>query len=301
MDIHQLEIFLSVIETGSVTAAAARMGLSPGAVSQQLQKLAGEVRSELFVKAGRRLKVTPAGMRLAERARPLLAHLEELHQEFGGDADGDSRPFHMATGVTTLIHRLGPSLRMLRRRYPKSHIQVTVAATEEMVEGLVSRRFDLAIISLPVDDARLHIVPLYEEELLVLQPSPRRLTGWHVGTVAPEELRRLPFLLYPPHSNMRMLIDGFFRELALEPEVIMEASDTEVIMRLVESGFGQAILPEYALRRSPRHFRAMRVEGRRLVRRQAIATIRSTYPRMLTSDIAGFLRQRLGKAQSDPE
>jgi DNA-binding transcriptional LysR family regulator len=164
-----------------------------------------------------------------------------------------------------------------------------------MVEGLLSRRFDLAIISLPLEDERLNIVPLYDEELLLLQPSARRVTGWHVGSVAVEELTRLPFLLYPPHSNMRMLIDRFFAGLGVDPEVIMEASDTEVIMRLVESGFGQAILPEYALRRNPRHFRVMRVDGKRLVRRQALATVRTAYPRLLTSEIAGFLKQRLGK------
>jgi DNA-binding transcriptional LysR family regulator len=290
-----LELFLSVIETGSVTEAAARAGLSPGAVSQQLHKLAAETRAELFVKSGRKLKVTPAGRRLAERAGPLLAHLKELRQEFGGGPDTDARPFHLASGATTLIHRLGPALRLLRRRYPKSHIQVTVAATEEMVEGLLSRRFDLAIISLPLEDQRLNIVPLYDEELLLLQPSARRVTGWHVGSVAVEELTRLPFLLYPPHSNMRMLIDRFFAGLGVDPEVIMEASDTEVIMRLVESGFGQAILPEYALRRNPRHFRVMRVDGKRLVRRQALATVRTAYPRLLTCEIAGFLKQRLGK------
>jgi len=57
---------------------------------------------------------------------------------------------HFATGVTTLIYQLGAPLRQLRKRFPNAEIRVTVGVTEEMVAGLLERRFDLALISLPV-------------------------------------------------------------------------------------------------------------------------------------------------------
>ena len=48
-----------------------------------------------------------------------------------------TRPFHLATGATALIHRLGPPLRQIRKRFPKARLNITVAATEEMITGLV--------------------------------------------------------------------------------------------------------------------------------------------------------------------
>ena len=69
MDIRQLEIFLAVMDTSSVTGAAIRMNLSPGAVSLQLQSLASSLHAELFVRAGKHLKPTPAAHRLAEMAQ----------------------------------------------------------------------------------------------------------------------------------------------------------------------------------------------------------------------------------------
>lgn len=293
MELRQLELFLAVMEHASVTRAAEKMYLSPGAVSLQLHSLAASLRTELFVRSGKRLVPTPAAARLADHARSILAQVRQVEQEFSNDPLTDQRPFRFATGATTLIHRLGPPLRMLRRKFPHSSIEVTVSATEEMVAGLLERRFDLALISLPFSEDNLEVMPLFEEELLVMKPSPRRVTGWHVGTIHPAELATAPFLLYPKRSNMRTIIEAFLREMSIAPRVIMEADDTEAIKKLVETGFGYSILPEYALRGGPRFFQMFRVQGRKLVRTQALAMARSEHRRALTGAIAHFLQSAL--------
>ena len=197
-----------------------------------------------------------------------------IQQEFENDLSHDVRPFHIATGVTTLIYQLGRPLRQLRKQYPHAEIRVTVGVTEEIVAGLHDRRFDLGLISLPVSEENLAIIPLFDEELFVLRP----------------------FLLYPKRSNMRQIIDRFFQEIGVTPRVVMEADDTEAIKRLVESGFGYSILPEHALRGRNRFFQTYRIEGHRLTRSLALAMVRTDYPRKLTTSIADFLHQALTAA-----
>src|SRR5436190_22051967 len=293
MDIHQLELFLAVVETASVTRAAERVHLSPGAVSLQMHKLAEELQAELFLRCGKRFVPTPAALHLAEFARPMLRQMSALQQAFGKDPAADTRPFHFATGVTTLIYRLGQPLRLLRKQYPKTEIQVTVGVTEKIVAGLLDRRFDLGLISLPVPQQNLKILPLYEEELLLVRPSSARVESNYVGTVRPADLASVAFILSPPHSNMRQMIDGFFQQINLAPRVVLEADDTEAIKRLVESGFGYSILPEHALRGRSHFFQKFRVEGRRLTRELALAMVRTDSPRKLTESIANFLREAL--------
>jgi DNA-binding transcriptional LysR family regulator len=99
----------------------------------------------------------------------------------------------------------------------------------------------------------------------------------------------VPFLLYPTRSNIRSVIDQFFRGLDLAPNVVMEADDTEAIKRLVESGFGYSILPEHAVR-GTYFFHTLRVKGHRLARSLALAMAQADYPRKLTESIAGFLQ-----------
>src|SRR5215813_13454449 len=132
MDIHQLQLFLAVMESPSMTRAAEKIHLSPGAVSLQLHNLADELNTELFVRRGKSLIPTPAAVRLAEMARQVVSQMSHIQETFVNDV----RPFHFATGVTTLIYQLGGPLRLLRKQFPLADIRVTVGVTEEMVSGL---------------------------------------------------------------------------------------------------------------------------------------------------------------------
>jgi DNA-binding transcriptional LysR family regulator len=296
MELGQLRVFLAVMDTASVTRAAEMVGLSAGAVSQQLRALGADLGVELFVRAGRKIAPTVHALRLADHARAVLHQVGRLEQDFSKDEAADHRPFHFATGATALIYRLGKPLRLLRRRFPQCEILVTVAATEEIIAGLLARRFDLGLISMPVPEDKLTILPLFEEELLGLRPAHARGSSARIVRLQPEELADAPFLFYPPRSNMRLSIDAFFRQIGIAPRVIMEADDTEAIKRLVESGFGYSILPEFSLRGQSRFLELFRVSGHRLVRRQALAMPRSEYPRALTESIARVIQEALARS-----
>jgi DNA-binding transcriptional LysR family regulator len=289
MDIRQLESFLSVVDSPTMSRAAETLHLSTGAVSLQMRALSSELKTQLFVRSGRKLVPTPAGQRLAEHARSIVLGVKHIRQEFGDNPESDTRPFYLATGATTLIYRLRKPLKMLRKKYPHIDLHVIVLATEEIIAGLKERQFDLGLISLPVTDKSLRILPLFNEELLVVRPSPIRVKGNHIGTISGSELQGAPLLLYPKQSNMRNLIDRFLDELGLRGRVIMEASDTEAIKGLVEAGFGYSILPEQALKAPSKFFHMSRIAGRRLVRRQALAMPIGAEPRALTESVATFL------------
>jgi len=298
MDIHQLELFLAVMNSPSMTRAAEKIHLSPGAVSLQLHNLADELNTELFVRQGKRLIPTPAAIRLAELAKQVVTMMGHIQQSFVNDLSKDLRPFHFATGVTTLIYQLGGPLRKLRKQFPNAEIRVTVGVTEEMVAGLLDRRFDLALISLPVSEASLKLIPLFDEELLIVRPSTSKIGSGHVGSLHASELDGVPFLLYPQRSNVRLVIDRYLKELGVTPRVVMEADDTEAIKRLVESGFGYSILPEHALRGRSHFFQKFRISGHRLTRSLALAMADTECPRRLTESIAEFLRATLVEAET---
>ena len=92
---------------------------------------------------------------------------------------------------------------------------------------------------------------------------------------------------------MRRITDTFFRDVGLTPRIAMEVDDAQAIKRLVEAGFGYAILPEYALRGQLGYFSVFRVPGHHVVRHQALAMARSEHPRALTESISRFLREAL--------
>ena len=292
MDARQLEIFLAVLDSPTMTNAAERVHLSTAAVSVQMRALAEELQTDLFLRSGKRLVPTAAARKLEVQARNIVNEFRSIKESFDNqDAAGDDRPFHFATGATTLIYRCAEPLRSLRAKLPKLDLRITVLPTEEMVAGVLAGEFDLALISLPFSHPQLRVIPLFEEELLALRPSESEKDGSRIGTVRPREFNDAAMVLYPPQSNMRKIIDGFFRDLKVTPRVIMEASDTEVIKCMVEAGFGYSVLPAYALINSRGFFQTLRITGQRLVRNQALATSIRSHTRPLTAAVTDFLKR----------
>jgi DNA-binding transcriptional LysR family regulator len=296
VEARQLEFFLAVLDAPTMTQAAQRLHVSTPAVSVQLRALADELEVELFVRSGRRLVPTAAARQLEAHARRVVADMQLIKEQFDSAPARDARPFRFATGATALIYRLGEPLRRLRRQFPRLHLHVTVLSTEEILAGVTDRQFDLGLISLPVAHANLHVITLFEEELLLLRPSARRLHGSRVRTVRPADLEGVPFLLNPTWSNMRTIVDRFFHDLGIEPLVAMEAADTEVIKCLVECGFGYSILPEHALLHSSGYFQTLRVVGHPLMRKQALVMAQAAGGRALTGAVAAFLKKELDAA-----
>lgn len=293
MDVRQLKLFLAVLECCSITKAAERVHLSPGAVSWQLHNLASELHTDLFLRSGKIIVPTSAALRLSGLAQGVLQQMRQIEQEFGDDPSTDTLPFHFGTSGTELVNSLGRPLRLLRKRFPNTPLEITVAGTEQMVRGLISRQLDLALISLPVDSQILNLETLFEEELLIVKPSPTRVPGWQIRAIKPQDLEPALFVLYPKGSVVRKITDCFFQDIGLTPRVAMEADDAQAIKRLVETGFGWSILPEPALRGHQRFFHMFRLPGHTIVRAQALATARTDYPRALTELIRKFLRDAI--------
>jgi DNA-binding transcriptional LysR family regulator len=302
VDARQLELFLAVLDSPTMTKAAERVHLSTAAVSVQVRALADELKTDLFVRSGKRLVPTAAAHRLEVQARRVLNEIRSIQAAFTShDAANDSRPFHLATGATTLIYRLAEPLRALRAKFPKLDLHVNALATEEMVAGVLTGQFDLGLISLPFSHPQLRIVPLFDEEMLLLRPSAKEMSGSKIATLDGKELDGAAMVLFPPQSNMRVIIDDFLQAMNVVPRVIMEAADTEVIKCMVEAGFGYSILPESALVNSRGFFQTLRVSGQKLVRKQALATSHTSHERPLTAAVTAFLKEALDQPFRPPK
>jgi len=296
MDLRQLQMFETVLATLNLTKAAEQLFITPSAVSLQLKHLSEELGSDLFVKSGQRLVATPAAICLSGYTGHLFEVIEEIRREFRTDAIPDSRPFVLATGLTTLMYRMGGPIRGLKRRYPHNEIRIVTGATEYVVSGLRARQFDLGIVSLPVSPEGIRVTPLYTEEM-VLVVNPRH-SGIRRSKVTAQELTRLRFILYPQGSNIRSMIDGFFQELGITPNITMELDNVEAIRRLVEYGYAAAFVPANALPRGSRLLRRVHINGHVLIRQVALAVPDTKYPRKLTESVSLFLSKALGRSQN---
>jgi DNA-binding transcriptional LysR family regulator len=104
---------------------------------------------------------------------------------------------------------------------------------------------DLGLVTLPVDSDDLESVPVLEEELLLITYPAHPLAKQR--EIRPADLNRQPFILFETGSITRRLVEEFFTRERIEPEIVMETENVEIIKAMVSNGLGISIVPWQAV------------------------------------------------------
>jgi DNA-binding transcriptional LysR family regulator len=243
LDLGQLDSFRQVIALGSFSAAAEKLGLSQPAVSLQVRQLERRLGTTLIERVGRRARPTAAGAELLEHAGRIEAAVAAALEAMARHATGALGRVRVGTGATACIFLLPPLLRDLRQRHPSLEITVSTGNTSDMVKAIEDNLIDIGLVSLPTAGRSLAIMPLLEDEFVVIAPPGTELPA----RVTAEELARRPVLLFEPGGNTRRIADEWFARGGVALRPIMSLGSVEAIKELVGAGLGCAVLPGMAV------------------------------------------------------
>lgn len=266
MDLRQLEILQAIAETGSFTASGRKLHVSQSAISRQVALLEEELGEPLFVRVGRQVRMTPAAESLVQLAQRVF---QDVRDTVGTITDRTSAlrgTLRIAGGMTVCLYVLPPLLKHLKRVHPELDIRVTVASASRSVDEIRAGRHDAGLLTLPVEGTDLVTVPVMREELLLVTMPTHRLAGRR--HIEPKELAGEPFVLFEPGSATRRVIDRMFLTEKIEPTVVMDTENVEIIKAMVKTGLGISIVPYQAVAREVRagQFFCSRVGGHELAR-----------------------------------
>jgi DNA-binding transcriptional LysR family regulator len=180
-------------------------------------------------------------------------------------------------------------MKHLRRVHPHLDVRLTVATAGQSVQANSRRRVDVGLLTLPVEGADLVTVPVLHEELLLVTAPAHPLA--RKRRVTPKDLAGQPFVLFEQGSATRRVIDRFFATENLEPTIVMDTENVEIIKAMVKTGMGIGIVPYQAVAREVRSaiLFCARVEGHELVRETGWVYARAKLiPRMIHELLAAF-------------
>jgi DNA-binding transcriptional LysR family regulator len=230
-----LRSFLQVAELGSVSAAAKALGLTQPAVTKQIRALEAALECGLLERAGRGIRLTPAGGLLAEYGRRSVAVLSEFQQVLGELQQGKSGQLVIGAGVTTSVLLLPNWLRELGRRFPGIDVSVRTGTSRDVEAWVVAAEVDLGFVTSEPRRGELVARPVFEEEIvLVVEPSAARERM---------RLEELPLILFPRSTGFRSYLEQRWLERGLSPQVKMETDSVEAIKSFVAVGLGASFLP----------------------------------------------------------
>ncbi len=196
-------------------------------------------------------------------------------------------------GMTVCLYVFPPLLTELKRQHPEIDLKLMTGSSERCIQQLRSGAGDLALLTLPVDQPDLVTVPVLQEELLIVTAAKHPLSKKR--KVLPQDLVGQPFVLFEPGSNTRRAVDEFFMTARIEPQIVMETENVEIIKQLVRHGLGITIIPYQAVARDVTQGQLFcaRIEGRSLVRETGwIYPKMSRTPRAVQEVIKAFERVR---------
>ena len=236
-----LRDFILVVDAGSLTRAAGLAGVAQPTMSQRIAQLEAQVGHRLLERGPRGVEPTAAGTELYRGAQQVVRQIDRLSESLaagGSDVRGTVSIGLPATVAPTLVPEL---LTLVRERHPGVRLELFESMSGYIEELLGRGRLDLAVLFRDADAAvEPGDVRLYAEELFVAS-SPGTLPGETATTAL--ALAGRPLVSPGRYSNLRRLLDRFFADAGLVPDVVADVESLAAMVRVAQAGVASAILP----------------------------------------------------------
>lgn len=250
----RLDLLSKLERLGTVRAVAEAARLSPSSVSQQLAALEAETRTQLLVRVGRRVRITPAGLLLVGHARTILDRMETAQLELDGVMSEPVGLVRLAAFASAMPSIVLPAAAELHRAHPALQLEIHELEPDRIVPALQRGDLDLAVTSYPPDaappvDPALLVTPLTSDQVVLVAGEGIAVPD-HTDPEAAVDvagLAELPWALDVPGSLMSDLTLKICRDAGFEPRVVGYFPSHAVLLRHVEANLSVALLPALAV------------------------------------------------------
>lgn len=240
MDTQFLRTFVTVVDRGSMAAAARELNITPAAVAQQLRTLERELGATLVARVGRTVSMTEEGSRILQRARDLLRDVADLRSVANDNAiSGELR---VGACPTALAGMLPDILARMVENFPQINVFIQPGYSADLYRAVESGELDAALVlqapySLP---KTCQFQLLREEPLVVLAPA--RMAGRDPHELLASE----PLIRYDRHQWGGRQADEYLRSAGIVPHERFELNALNAIAVMVDRGLGVSLVPDWA-------------------------------------------------------
>jgi DNA-binding transcriptional LysR family regulator len=288
--LDEMQAFIAIVTTGSISAGAAQLGLTVSAASRTLGRLEEKLATTLVRRTTRRLELTEEGSAFLDSARRIIAAVEETEEQMSLRRQGPAGRLRLDAATPFMLHVIVPLVNGYRERYP--HVELELNSNEGIVD-LMEKRTDVAFRIGRLKDSSLHATPIGSSRLRLLA-SPAYLARHGVpATAAGLAGHTLLGFNQPESLNEWPLLDG---EGGITPHIY--SSSGETLLQLALHGAGIACLSDFltCADRKAGRLQQVLVEQTLDVRQPINAVYyRNTALSARIASFVGYLKERLGE------
>lgn len=224
---------------GHMTRAAAALDIPQSSMSRRIHTLEATLRTPLLIRDGRTVRLTPAAITLARKARDPLRELDAALTDLVDDADPDTGTIRFGFPLTMGSGAVPDLLAAFRREHPGILLQLKQAHGSALIDDLKSGILDIAITIPPPTD--LHHAILATQEICLVISDDHPLARASIVQLA--DLWAETFIANPLSYNLRQLTEQWCRQAGYAPNVAVEITEFATIRELIDRDLGVALLP----------------------------------------------------------
>ncbi|GAB3659694.1 LysR family transcriptional regulator [Actinocorallia lasiicapitis] len=250
LNLHQLWIFMTVVERGGFSAAADKLYLSQSAVSQQVRRLEKNLRTVLIDRSGSRIRVTSEGEVLLDYTRRMFLLADEAVAAIQRVSGMGSGTLVIGGSSGVAAHLLPPVLASFRARYDGIEIGIVAGNADQIEKRLLDGDLGVALLGGPARAAQLVTATVAESRPVLIVPAGHPLAAG--AEPVSERIAGERILLREPGSATRRQQEEVLARWGLADTVATsEIWGTETVKQAVAAGLGIAVLPDHSVAGEP--------------------------------------------------
>ncbi|MBF9046175.1 LysR family transcriptional regulator [Rhodobacterales bacterium LSUCC0031] len=293
LEFRHLRTIKAIHEEGGLARAADRLHITQSALSHQIKGLEDQAGLELFVRRSKPMKLSPAGLKLLRLAEEVLPRIAALEDEFDNLRKGKSGRLHIAIECHACFDWLLPVLDAFRVGWPDIDVDIRPGLQFEALPALLREELDLVISSDPEDLPDVDFTPLFDYEPVFVCAADHPLATKPYIEAA--DFADQALITYPVERARLDVFSQLLFPAGIEPKSIRQVELSAVILLLVASGRGVAVLPDWVVRDTAKH---PSLVTRRLTEK---GITRRLYGATRVADTAKpFMAQMLKLSRSEP-
>ena len=238
----EIELFIQVAETGSLSRAAETLDLSNAAASRHLSALEDRLGARLVERNTRRLYLTDTGQEFFARAKNILFDLKDAESAVNATSLSPTGMLRISASLSFSLHHVAPLLREYTQRYP--NVTVHIEAANRYMD-IIDNNIDVAIRTREIEpDSNITIRRLAETRR-ILAASPRYFAQYGIPKTL-DDLQRHKLLIYTHANNpneLRFTRDG--KTTSLNVKGLLDANDGQILRVAALDGLGILVQPSY--------------------------------------------------------
>jgi len=291
MDLTLIRSFLAVAETGAITEAAERIGITQPALSRRIQQLEDQLRVQLLERGRKGAQLTEIGRLVQIEAQGIVARYERMREIVSSHQRLEGGTVRVGGGATAVSFILPEAIAAFQAAHPRVRFQLREAGSSEIADDVVAGRLELGVVTLPVRDRELEVTPLATDRIVLVARRDHPLA--RSQRVRIQQLADQAFVAFEAGSALRQIIDGKLREAGVEVKVVMELRSIAAILRMVSTTGNLAFVSQLGMEQQG-DVVALPMQGLRIERRLAVIARRG----VSLSPAARAFAQRLQSLQA---